>query len=474
MDNMDNVEEHNPLAKKWRKDQKKIALAYPNFYKAGIANLGLQQIYAEINALDDHICERFYSDVFNGEKSVESGESLSGFSQSFFSLQYEEDYFQALKMAESASNSVAGGPCVMENPVPLKGSFDSFYIGEVDGLVSEILKGNNVEGLMDKDADTVKRRWVKIKDHLQQQIIGDGAYGKSLLLEIGRGCKRKCRFCLVRQIYRPCRWRGIDELLEVAEEGRRFGDKVALIAPSVGDHPRIKELISRLVDMGFMVSPSSLRADTVDDEVINLLSAAGLKSITVAPEAGSERMREAIKKEIGEEDILNTVELATSAGIQRVKLYFMVGLPNEDEGDIESILDTVDKVKQKVPKVSVSINPMVPKPHTPFQWVPFGGDFSLTPQENIKGLNEKIKYLKKELKRRKVDVETGNVKKFAIQTIISRGDEKVGNALPKIRIKDFEGYLGEFDVDKKLSWDFIDHGYRKNTLVKEFEAIKEV
>lgn len=117
----------------------------------------------------------------------------------------------------------------------------------------------------------------EIKDHLRQ-IIGEGAYGKSLLLEVGRGCKRKCRFCLVRQIYRPCRWRELDDLLEVAEEGRRFGDKVALIAPSVGDHPRIKELISWLVDMGFMVSPSSLRADTVDDEMINLLSAAGLKS----------------------------------------------------------------------------------------------------------------------------------------------------------------------------------------------------
>ncbi len=475
------MEEHNPLAKKWRKDQKKVALAYPNFYKAGIANLGLQQIYSEVNRMDTHICERFYSDVFGGDKSVESGDSISDFDWAFMSLQYEEDYPQAIKMVQPARNRIAGGPCVMENPLPLKNYFDSFFIGEVDGKVPEILNGQEVEGLMKKDAngelwndEAVKRRWVKLEDHLHHQIIGEGAYGKSLLLEIGRGCKRKCRFCLVRQLYRPCRWRDIDSLLELAEEGRKLADKVALIAPSVGDHPRIKELISQLVEMGFMVSPSSLRADTVDEELIDLLSAGGLRSITVAPEAGSEMMREVIKKEISEDDILRTAELASSAGITKAKLYFMVGLPDEGEEDIQAIIDLVGKVKGTVPKVSVSINPMVPKPHTPFQWMPFGGNPSLSPQENIKELNDKLRLLKKGLKRKKVEVETGNVKKFAIQTITSRGDERVGNSLPRVRVNDFPEYLGSIDVDEHLPWDFIDHGYRKTALAKEFKSIREV
>ncbi|MFO7966188.1 MAG: radical SAM protein [Archaeoglobaceae archaeon] len=472
------MEEHNPIGKKWRKDQKKVALAYPNFYKAGIANLGLQQIYAEVNGLDTHICERFYSDIFGGKKSVESGDSVSDFDWTFMSLQYEEDYPQAIKMVQPARNRVAGGPCVMENPVPLKNFFDSFFVGEVDGKIPEILNGQSVDGLLQKDGngdlesgEQVKRRWVKLEDHLHHQIMGEGAYGKSLLLEIGRGCKRKCRFCLVRQLYRPCRWRDIDSLLEVAEEGRKLTDKVALIAPSVGDHPHIKELTSQLMDMGYMVSPSSLRADTVDEEMIELLSAGGLKSITVAPEAGSERMREIIKKEIGEDDILHTADLASSAGFKKMKLYFMVGLPHEDEEDIQAIIDLVGKVKSIVPKVSVSINPMVPKPHTPFQWMPFGGNPSLSPQENIKELNNKLKFLKKELKRIKVEAETGNVKKFAVQTITSRGDEKVGEALPRVRINDFQEYLGGIDVDKQLPWDFIDHGYRKTSLAKEFERI---
>lgn len=473
------MEEHNPIAKKWRKGQKKVALAYPNFYRAGIANLGLQQIYAEVNRLDTYICERFYSDIFGGKNSVESGDSISEFDWTFMSLQYEEDYSQAIEMVKTARNRVAGGPCVMENPVPLMNFFDSFFIGEVDGKVSEILNGQSTDGLLERDGDGilreegkgVKRRWVKLEDHLHHQVIGEGAYGKSLLLEIGRGCKRKCRFCLVRQLYRPCRWNDLSHLLEVAEEGRKLTDKVALIAPSVGDHPQIKELISQLTDMDFMVSPSSLRADTVDGEMIELLAKAGLKSITIAPEAGSERMREVLKKGIGEDDILNSVDLASSAGIKRIKLYFMVGLPNESEEDIQAIMDLVGKVKKRVPKVSVSINPLVPKPHTPLQWMPFGGNPSLSPQENIKELSGKLKFLKKELKRKKVEVETGNVKKFAAQTITSRGDERVGRALPKVRVNDLEEYLGSIDVDKQLPWDFIDHGYRKNSLVKEFESV---
>jgi hypothetical protein len=116
----------------------------------------------------------------------------------------------------------------------------------------------------------------------------------------------------------------------------------------------------------------------------------------------------------------------------------------------------------------------VPKPHTPFQWLPFGGNLSKTPEENIKELNDKLRFLKKELRKRKVDVDAGNVERFALQTILSRGDERVGEFLPKIRIKDFMSYLEKIDVDKELPWDFIDHGYKKSALVKEYESSCEV
>jgi len=469
-------EEFNPLTKRWIKGLKKIALIYPNLYRAGISNLGLQQIYSEINSLDSYFCERFYKDVFNGLKSIESGSPLKEFNKLFFSIQYEEDYSNAIKIASKNPNpeNIAGGPCIMENPVPLFDHFKSFFIGEADGVVRDILAGKSPNIYENPSyPKKIKRRWVKLEKHLDNQIIGDGAYGRSLLLEIGRGCKRKCRFCIVRQIYRPCRWRKLDSLLETAEKNRKHVDKVALIAPSATDYPKIKDLISELINMGYMVSPSSIRADTLDEELIDLLKRAGLKSITIAPEAGSEKVREIINKEISEEDVLRAADLS-SGNFNKIKLYFMIGLPKEDEEDVKSIIELSKKVKNRIQKVSVSINPLVPKPHTPFQWLSFGGDNIKTPEENIAELKRKMKLLNKELRKLKVRVNIEDVDKFAVQTIISRGDEKVGKALKtKIRVKEFDEYLRKIDLDKELPWDFIDHGYKKERLIKEYSKVLE-
>jgi len=468
------LKEFNPYTKKWRKELEKIALVYPNKYKAGISNVGLQQMYAEVNAHEKYICERFYSDVFEGKKSVESGTSISSFSKALFSIQYEDDYSKSVELSKFVDFRIAGGPCVMENPLPLKKFFNSFFVGEADGIIDKILNEEDVEGLYSGNG-SVKRRWIELKDHLRIQIVGEGAYGRAVLLEVGRGCKRRCRFCIVRQIYNPCRWRELDLLVEVAEECRKFSDKIALIAPSPTDHPKIKELISVLVDMGYTVSPSSIRADTVDDELIELLIGGGLKSITIAPEAGSERMREILNKGVNEEDVLHSAKIASNAGIQKVKLYFMIGLPGETERDLKEIVNLVEKIKKLIPRVSASINPLVPKPHTPFQWLPFGGVESKVPEENIRILKDKMKFLKNKLSELRVDVDVGNVEKFAIQTILSRGDEEVGEAIPprKINIRRFAEYLEKIDVDERLPWDFIDHGYRKRKLVAELEKTFE-
>ncbi len=481
------LREDNPFLKAWRKGLKSVALVYPNRYVGGISNIGLQYIYAEINSRDDFVCERFYSDVFNGLRSVESGRSLKDFDIAFFSLQYEEDYFKAVRILKESGFKglkVAGGPCCMLNPKPILRFFDAFVIGEVENsrVIDHILNARGkedlvgIEGIYTGLEDRVRRiRPKKLDFHLKQQIIGEGAYGRCVLLEVGRGCVRRCRFCVVRQIYSPPRWRDVKLLLEVAEGYRGVVNKVALIAPSVSDHPKIKELIAGLVEMGFMVSPSSIRADTVDDELMELLVAGGLKSFTIAPEAGSERLREILKKGISKEDVLNAARIAREKGITSVKLYFMIGLPTETEEDIREMIELVRKVREIIPKVSVSINPLVPKPHTPFQWLPYTGFKNV--REGMTELNRRSKLIRKELSKI-ADVSIEKVDSFALQTILSRGDVDVADLIEKGRatLKAAEKlgllkYLEEIPVDRELPWDFIDHGYKKERLIKEFEAI---
>jgi len=479
------LREDNPFLKGWRKGLKSVALVYPNRYVGGISNIGLQYIYAEINSREDFVCERFYTDVFNGLRSVESGRSLKDFDMAFFSLQYEEDYFRAVKILKESGFKglkIAGGPCCMLNPKPILRFFDAFVIGEIENskIIDSILEAKSkedlagIEGIYTRVEDKVKRiRPKKLDFHLRRQIIGEGAYGRCVLLEVGRGCIRRCRFCVVRQIYSPPRWRDIRLLLEVAEGYKGVVNKVALIAPSVSDHPKIKELIAGLVEMDFMVSPSSIRADTVDEELMDLLVAGGLRSFTIAPEAGSERLREILNKGISEEDVLNAAKIAKEKGIKSVKLYFMIGLPTETDEDIKELIELVRKVKSIIPKVSVSINPLVPKPHTPFQWLPYTGFKDV--RYGMKELNRRSKILRKELSKI-AEVSIEKVDDFALQTILSRGEEEVGNLieLGRATLKTAEKlgflkYLEEIPIDKDLPWDFIDHGYKKERLIREFE-----
>ncbi len=302
--------EFNPFAKKYRKGMKRIALVYPNRYVGGIANTGLQYIYARINELDA-VCERFYSDVFDGLRSVETATPLSEFDMALFSLQYETDYFKAVEILKNFKGvKIAGGPCVMENPKPLLRYFDAFFIGEVEGHIEEIVEARSVEdleglpGIYTGNESKVRRVYAKLGKHMESEIIGEGAYGRCFLLEIGRGCTRRCRFCIVRQIYFPPRWRRREMLPEVDES------KVAIIAPSPSDHPEFREILQHYVDEGKEVSPSSIRADTLDEELVELLKLAGVKTLTIAPETASPDLQEILNKGIDSEDVYRAAELA--------------------------------------------------------------------------------------------------------------------------------------------------------------------
>jgi radical SAM superfamily enzyme YgiQ (UPF0313 family) len=458
--------EFNPFLRRFRKGEKRVALVYPNRYVGGIANIGLQQIYAEVNEFA--MCERFYSDVFNGLRSVETGTPLSEFDFALFSIQYENDCFKAVEILRKSNFrgiKIAGGPFVMENPRPLRRFFDAFFIGEVEGRLGEILSVRSpeelsgIEGVWTGAEERVKRVYSRIGKHLENEIIANGTYGRCFLAEIGRGCVRRCSFCLVRQIYFPPRWRSLEDFPEVRGVG-----KVALIAPSPADHPRFREILQTFVEKGFEVSPSSLRADSIDEEIIELLKAGNVKSITLAPETASIELSEVLKKDISLEDLKRAVEI--SAGkFEKLKLYYMIGIPGEGFEDVRRIAEHAKEFKTLIPNVEISVNPLVPKPHTPMQWFGFAG---------LDGLRKKLELLRIECSKAGIEFSTPNLKEFVLQTIIARGDERTGEIFEGKSHSSYRKLLHPIDLEQDLPWDFIDHGYKKERLRKEFEELKEI
>lgn len=458
--------EFNPFQRKFRKGEKRVALVYPNRYAGGVANIGLQQMYAEIN--DFAICERFYSDVFDGLRSVETGTPISEFDFALFSIQYENDCFKAVEILRKGNFKgikIAGGPCVMENPRPLRRFFDAFFIGEVEGKLEEILSVkeaselSGIDGIWTGKEEKVRRVFSKIGKHLEKEIIAEGAYGRCFLVELGRGCLRKCSFCLVRQIYAPPRWRRFEDLPEIKDVR-----KVALIAPSPTDHPKFKEILQLFIENGFEVSPSSLRADALNEELVELLKAGNVKSITLAPETASQTLSEILKKEISFEDLREAVEI--SAGkFEKLKLYYMVGIPGESIDDVRRIAEQAKELKSLIPKVEISVNPLVPKPHTPMQW--FGFD-------KLRDLQKKLNLLRVECSKAGVEFSKPNLREFVLQTIIARGDERTGDIFEGRSYRDFVDLLNPLDPEIELPWDFIEHNYRKDRLLKEFEEIKSL
>ncbi len=470
------MKEFNPFFKKFSKNFERVAVVYPNRYVGGITNLGLQRLYFEINSSEKYIAERFYTDVFDGLRSVESGTPLNEFSVAMFSLQYEEDVFNALKILKKSGfggKTIVGGPCVIQNPFPFIHLFDRLFVGEAENSVIDIIEDrDDVEGLIPR---SFRRRVVGLDSEMKSQIISENAFGKSVLIEIGRGCPRGCRFCIVRQIYSPARWRSPDDVVSIAEENRGIAEKVAIISPSPTDHPDFKEIVHELRSMGFVVSPSSIRADRFDEEMAELLG--DVRTLTLAPEAGSEKLREMINKGISNDDVMNAVEIAKNA--EKIKLYFMFGFPGEKKEDLDEIVKLVESIRKLGKRVEVSVNPLVPKPHTPFQWLPYGGDPRKDVMENIREMKQKRNYLLSRL-RRISRVEIESIEKFAVQTVISRGDERVGSfignrlTLSRIIKSGISEFLEFQPLDKEFPWDRIDMGYRKARLKREFENALEI
>jgi radical SAM superfamily enzyme YgiQ (UPF0313 family) len=292
-------------------------------------------------------------------------------------------------------------------------------------------------------------------------------------LEISRGCKRGCRFCLGGFTTRPFRERSLDNLKEIAEKGIKVNRprKISILGAGISDHSNIDDVCEYLSKKDLELSIPSLRPEGLTPIVAKSLAKTGQNTITLAPES-CERIRRVINKQMTDEELLDAVKIATDAGIDSVKLYFMIGSPTESLGDVRKSAKLIRDMKKMARRMKVSITPMIPKPHTPFQWLPF---------EDISLLREKIKIFKKE----HVQVSVEDFGLCMIQASIALGDESLCRILEKAMHygggkgafrrsfkeegKDMRFYINEKEKSQAFVWDKINVGVKKSFLRKEYE-----
>jgi radical SAM superfamily enzyme YgiQ (UPF0313 family) len=508
-------EERGTIYKDWG-GKIHIALIYPNSYYVGMSSLGFQTIYGLLNSYDNIVCERVFWEPKRVKTeppiSLESQRPLPDFDVLAFSISYELDYFnvvQVLKASgipilavdrdESHPLVVAGGPCITANPMPLSPFFDCFAIGEgeaiLPGFVDTLTEG--IEGKKDKllkklaslpgvyvrshcDGKSVKRQWLRDIDSVATTSViltPDTEFANMYLIEIARGCGWGCRFCLAGFQFRPFRFRPLDSLLAQAEKGLEYTNRIGLLAAAVSDHPEIGELAYRLHRMDAEISISSLRVRPFSQALLKALAQSGTQSVTLAPEAGPERLRHIINKCVTENDIIEAVDKVAQQGIRQVKLYFMIGLPTETEADIDEMikltLNLKKHVQETVTRIAITVEPFVPKAGTPFQWL------AMAPEDV---LNERMNRIKNALAKSGIEVRAESVGWSLVQGVLARGDAKLGGVLANMQRNSLAAWRRaleecnlsadyyahrELPFEAQLPWSIVDSGVTPDYLAKE-------
>ena len=523
-----------------------IALVYPNRYHVGMSSLGYQTLYDLLNGLDHVVCERAFLPEGKGAETVrpvliESGRPIADADIIAFSISFENDYPHLLTILDQAGIPlrsgersakhplvIAGGVACFLNPEPIAPFIDCFLLGEAEGILPRFFQvfepGTDKQELLKNLACQVPGAYVPAFYHARYHADGTLAtfepledvplkikrvylknldqistssavltphttFDRSFLIEVGRGCPHGCRFCSAGFIYRPPRFRSMAQLKQTIDRGARLTDRIGLVGAAVSDLPEIEELCAKFNDQNIRISFSSLRADRLTPGLLSILKKSDVKTATIAPEVGSERMRRVINKGITEKDVLTAATMLVENGIPNLKLYFMIGLPGETGADIDAIIKLAKQIKHRfltssrarkhIGTITISLNSFVPKPATPFQWAAM---------DEVGTLKKKIKTIKNELKKVANLRINSDIPRWAyLQAMFSRGDRKVADILLMAHANkgnwaqtfktapvnaDFY-VLRERNLDEKLPWDFIDHGIKKSYLRQEYQRAKQ-
>jgi radical SAM superfamily enzyme YgiQ (UPF0313 family) len=514
-----------------------------------MANLGYQAVFRILATTPGVVCERlFLSDDGSRPVTEESGRSAADFDLVAFSLSFESDYPNIVRMLDGAGIParatdrragargwpllVAGGPATFLNPEPVAPFFDLFLVGEAEEMVPEAFAGapswtglsrenildemSRVEGAYRPNlheevygddgnlcerisapgvAPVVRRRYLSDLDKFPTAtaVVAPGSvFGDYFLVEASRGCEWGCRFCAAGFMYRPVRHRSAESLTSQAIAGLSCSSAatVGLVGAEMASHPSIASTCERIADAGGRASPSSLKADQISPRLAAALARTKTKSVTIAPEAGSERMRRVINKNLSEAEILRAAELMAGDGVDSMKLYFMCALPTETEADLDGICDLAAKIRDqmashgrrrgRVGRITVSLNPFVPKPWTPFQW---------DPMLPVGVAQSRIAYIRRRTGRMSnVDLDADSPREAYLQTLLSRGDRRVASVIEALARSergwwqvlgdirrghhdvrlDLDAFVHrEYEKDAVFPWDFIDHHIERSYLWTE-------
>ncbi len=526
----------------------RVALIFPNTYFVGMSNLGFQTIYRLFNDQPDIVCERAFlppkqelaalREAGTRIVTLESQTPVADFDVIAFSVSFEWDYTNVLTMLRLAGVPlraadrdythplvVIGGAVTFVNPEPLAMFADVIAAGEGEVLVPALVDAMATSSRSEQLKRLAQARGYYIPSFYDVEYAADGTivryvpregtgapavvrkaalkateavdppsttiftpdteFGSRFLIEVVRGCANLCRFCWAGYNYLPVRPFPTERILALAQAARAHSSKVGLVSIALCDHPDIEHILRSLRDMGYSISPASLRLDDITPTIVSLLKESGERTLTIAPETGSDRLRRVINKTVTNAEILDSAELIFSSGIESLKLYYMIGLPTEDDDDLVAIRDltlqlheimlTHARPRGRIGRIVASVNPLVPKPGTAYQWLPM---------ERTEVIEAKMKRLRGLVA--DVDNVYFNIKSERhsyYQALLSLGDRRIAPAIEHAEANGGQwrkaladtGLDGEFYIyrdrsnDAVLPWNIIDGGMKETFFRAEFE-----
>jgi radical SAM superfamily enzyme YgiQ (UPF0313 family) len=526
----------------------RVALAFPNTYYVGMSNLGFQTVYRLLNDQPDVVCERVFLPpkqelaalLQSGTRLVtlESQTPVKEFDVLAFSVSFEWDYTNVLTILRLADLPlraadrdyrmplvVIGGAVTFVNPEPLALFADVIAAGEGESLVPALVeacgtpsrqemlrrlapqRGFYIPSFYDVEyapdgslgafvpspdtgaPATVRKAALKTTDACDPPATSiftpDTEFGSRLLVEVVRGCANLCRFCWAGYNYLPVRAFPTERILDLAQRARPYANRAGLVSIALCDHPDIEHILRSLKAMGYSISPASLRLDDLTPTIVTLLKESGERTLTIAPETGSDRLRRVINKTVTNDEILHAAELIFSSGIENLKLYFMIGLPTEEDEDLVAIRDLTVQLRDlmirharsrgRIGRIVGSVNPLVPKPGTAYQWLPMAA----TPL--IEQKMERLRALVSGMDNVYFSIKSERHSYY--QALLSLGDRRLAPALELAernagqwrRAVAEAGVDGDFYIyrdrsrDAVLPWDIIDGGMKAAFFRTELE-----